>query len=79
MTDSIVTPLVQPGAFSDLLTEILRNGAQRLLPTAVEEEVLSFIEAHASKRLYDGRAHIVRHGHLLERDIQTGIGSVRVF
>jgi putative transposase len=78
MTDSIVTPLVQPGAFSDLLTEVLRNGAQRLLAHAVESEVSSFIEAHAGERLDDGRARIVRHGHLPERDIQTGIGAVRV-
>jgi putative transposase len=78
MTDSIVTPLVQPGAFSDLLTEVLRNGAQRLLAHAVESEVSSFIDAHADERLDDGRARIVRHGHLPERDIQTGIGSVRV-
>ena len=78
MTDFIVTPLVQPGAFSDLLTEVLRNGAQRLLAHAVESEVSSFIEAHAGERLDDGRARIVRHGHLPERDIQTGIGAVRV-
>jgi transposase-like protein len=78
MMDSIVTPLVQPGAFSDVLTDVLRHGAQRLLAHAVESEVSSFIEAHAGERLDDGRARIVRHGHLPERNIQTGIGSVRV-
>ena len=64
MTDSIVTPLVQPGAFSDLLTDVLRNGAQRLLAHAVEAEVSSFIDAHVSERLDDGRAHTVRHGRM---------------
>jgi transposase-like protein len=49
-----------------------------LLAHAVESEVSSFIEAHAGERLDDGRARIVRHGHLPERNIQTGIGSVRV-
>lgn len=78
MTNSTVTPLVQPGAFSDLLTEVLRSGAQRLLAHAVEAEVSVFIDAHADERLDDGRARIVRHGHLPERDIQTGIGAVRV-
>ena len=78
MTDSTVTPLVQPGMFNDVLTEVLRNGAQRLLAHAVESAVSGFIDAHAGKRLDDGRARIVRHGHLPERDIQTGIGSVRV-
>jgi len=78
MTSSTVTSLVQPGEFSDLLTDVLRNGAQALLAHAVEAEVASFIDAHSDQRLDDGRARIVRHGHLPERDIQTGIGPVRV-
>ncbi len=78
MTSSTVTPLVQPGEFSDLLTEVLRGGARALLAHAVEAEVAGFIDAHADQRLSDGRARIVRHGHLPERDIQTGIGAVRV-
>ena len=78
MTNSTVTPLVQPGVFSDLLTEVLRSGARRLLAHAVEAEVSGFIDAHAGDRLDDGRARIVRHGHLPERDIQTGIGAVRI-
>lgn len=78
MTDFTVTPLVQPGEITDLLTDVLRSGAQRLLAHAVEAEVASFIAGHADQRLDDGRARIVRHGHLPERDIQTGIGAVRV-
>jgi putative transposase len=78
MENSTVTPLVQPGAFSDLLTEVLRSGAQRLLAHAVEAEVSVFIAGHSDQRLDDGRARIVRHGHLPKRDIQTGIGPVRV-
>jgi transposase-like protein len=78
MENSTVTPLVQPGSFADLLTEVLRSGAQRLLAHAVEAEVSVFIAGHADERLDDGRARIVRHGHLPERDIQTGIGPVRV-
>jgi transposase-like protein len=78
MTGSTVTPLVQPGEFSDFLTDVLRSGAQQLLAHAVEAEVAVFIEAYTGQRLDDGRARIVRHGHLPERDIQTGIGSVRV-
>ncbi len=78
MTSSTVTPLVQPGEFSDLLTDVLRSGAQTLLAHAIEAEVAGFIAAHADHRLADGRARMVRHGHLPERDIQTGIGAVRV-
>ena len=39
MSDSNVIKLAQPGAFTDSLTEILRNGARALLTQAVEAEV----------------------------------------
>jgi len=78
MTDNTVTPLVHPGEFTDMLTDVLRSGARQLLAHAVEAEVESFIEEYANYRLEDGRARIVRHGHLPERDIQTGIGAIQV-
>ena len=62
MTNNTVTPLVQPGEFSDLLTDVLRNGAQQLLAHAVEAEVADFITRHAGDRLEDGRARVVRTG-----------------
>jgi transposase-like protein len=78
MTDNTVTPLVHPGEFTDMLADVLRTGARQLLAHAVEAEVECFIEEYADHRLEDGRARIVRHGHFPERDIQTGIGAVRV-
>ena len=39
MSDDNVVQLVQPGSFSDPLTEVLRNGARSLLAKAVEAEV----------------------------------------
>ena len=78
MTDNTVTPLVHPGEFTDMLTDVLRTGARQLLAHAVEAEVECFIEEYADHRLEDGRARIVRHGHLPEHDIQTGIGAVQV-
>lgn len=39
MSNDNVTKLIQPGAFDDPLTEILRNGARALLAQAVEAEV----------------------------------------
>jgi len=34
--------------------------------------------SHAQEQLDDGRARLVRHGHLPEREIQTGIGAVKI-
>ena len=78
MTDSNVFNLSQPGMFSDPLTAILRNGARSLLAQAVEAEVAAFLASHADQRTADGRQRVVRHGHLPEREIMTGIGPVAV-
>jgi transposase-like protein len=60
------------------LTEVLRDGARALLAHAVEAEVAALLESHADKRSEDGRRRLVRHGHLPEREILTGIGPVAV-
>src|SRR3954451_11231079 len=62
----------------DILTEILRDGARRMLAEAVEAEVAAWIDARAHLRDQDGRRQVVRNGHLPERAIQTGIGPIEV-
>jgi len=76
--DTNVFKLSQPGIFTDLLTEVLRNGARSLLVQAVEAEVADFLSLHADKLTEDGHRRVVRHGHLPEREIMTGIGAVAV-
>ena len=78
MPNDNVVRLIQPGAFDDQLTEVLRNGARTLLAQAVEAEVAGFLAKHAECKTEDGRARIVRHGHLPEREVMTGIGPVPV-
>ena len=79
MREDTVVQLRQPGSFEDdPLTEVLRLGARRLLGQAVAAEVAGFVEAYAHLTDSAGRRRIVRHGHLPEREIQTGIGPVAV-
>lgn len=78
MTDTNVFALVQPGTFTDRLTDVLRDGARALLAQAVEAEVAGFLGERTDKRTDDGRQRLVRHGHLPERSIMTGIGAVEV-
>jgi len=78
MPDDRVVAFRQPGEIDDPLTEVLRQGARKLLAQAVEGEVAVFLEAYADLTTDDGRQRLVRHGHLPERTIQTGIGSVEV-
>jgi putative transposase len=78
VTETNVFQLAQPGTFIDSLTEVLRNGARALLGQAVEAEVAALLTSHADKLTDDGRQRLVRHGHLPEREIMTGIGAVAV-
>ena len=78
MSNDNVFKLIQPGAFEDQLTEILRHGARTLLAQAVEAEVADFLAKHADLKTEDGRQRVVRHGHLPEREVMTGIGPVAV-
>jgi transposase-like protein len=75
--DNIIQ-LIQPGTVDDQLSEILRNGARALLAQAVEAEVADFLGKHADLKTADGHQRVVRHGHLPEREVMTGIGPVAV-
>jgi putative transposase len=78
VTDTNVFQLSQRGTFTDPLTEVLRTGARALLAQALEAEVSSLLSCHADKLTDDGRRRLVRHGHLPEREIMTGIGPIAV-
>ncbi len=78
MSEDSVVALCQPGQFEDPLTDVLREGARRLLAQAIEAEVAAVLAEHAELRLEDGRRRLVRHGHGPEREILTGIGPVAV-
>ena len=60
------------------MSTMLRDGAQRLVAQAVEAEFADFLARAAGERLADGRAAVVRNGFQPEREILTGLGSVRV-
>ena len=78
MPNDTVIKLIQPGTFNDQLTDVLRNGARALLAQAVEAEVADFLGTHADLKTEDGHRRVVRHGHLPEREVMTGIGPVAV-
>lgn len=79
MGESTTLPIAGPTpATKDALTDLLREGARRLLAEAVEAEVAAWIDAHAHLKDAAGRCQVVRNGHLPERTIQTGLGDLDV-
>ena len=79
MKENNVVSLNNPDSLiDDPLTEIIRNGAKRLLAEALELEVNQALEEYRELRTSEGQQRVVRNGYLPEREIQTGIGSVAV-
>jgi len=48
------------------------------LEQAVEAEVAAWLSTPTDKLTDDGRRRLVRHGHMPEREVMTGIGAVAV-
>ena len=79
MNQSKVIAFKKPGEIAaDPLTELLRNGAQRLIAEAVEAELQELLGQYTSLTNLQGHQQVVRNGYLPEREIQTGIGPVKV-
>jgi putative transposase len=79
MKDDTILEFADPvGISPDPLTDILRKGARDLLAQAVEAEVCDLMARHAHLTDAAGRQRLVRHGHLPEREVMTGIGPVPV-
>ena len=78
MTKNNVLDFAGREAISDPLTALLRSGAQQLINRAVEAELQELLSQYSERRTEDGRAVVVRNGHLPERELQTGLGPVTV-
>ena len=63
-SETRVVPLPESG---DVLTELLRTGAQKLLAQAIEAEVEDWLEQHAGHHDARGRHQVVRNGSLPPR------------
>jgi putative transposase len=73
-----VVKSAESSAIEDPLTEVLRSGARKLLADAIDAEVSDFLDRYSRFLTEEGQQRLVRHGHLPEREIMTGIGPVGV-
>ncbi len=63
---------------SDVLGEVLRQGARKMLAEAIEAEVAEYLKSHEGLRDDAGHRVVVRNGHLPERKLQTPVGDIAV-
>jgi len=79
MKEDIITALPDPNGFSaDPLTDLIRSGARQLIEQALEAELNALLAQFSNEMTPEGHARIVRHGHLPEREVMTGVGPVPV-
>jgi len=67
-----------PETSRDVLTELLRQGAQEMLATAIETEIEAWIAEREHLRDEQGHRQVVRNGRLPRRSITTGVGPVDI-
>src|SRR5271169_5824154 len=72
-----VVPFSQASS-QDILSGILKEGAQKLLATALEGEVADYLQRFEQLRDEAGHRLVVRNGHMPERTIASGIGQIGV-
>ncbi len=60
------------------MTEILREGARKLLGEMIQQEVEDWLAERAHLRDEQGHRQVVRNGYLPEREIVTGLGPITV-
>jgi putative transposase len=77
MSKDTVVQLRQPEG-QDLLSTMLREGAQRLIAEALQIEFDEFLSQFAERRDEQGRSAVVRNGWQPRRELLTGLGPVGV-
>ena len=60
------------------LEQLIAEGARKMLQAAIEQEIEEYLQAHRARQTADGRASVVRNGHLPERQLLTGVGPISV-
>lgn len=60
------------------LDELAREGARRMIATALEAEVDEYVASFVEERDEDGRRLVVRNGHARERGLTVGSGTMRL-
>ena len=68
----------EKNVFESPLDEVVRQGAQKMLQTALNVEIEAFCHKHEDKRDESGHRTIVKNGYHKERSIVTGAGQLNI-
>lgn len=69
---------VPSSSAQDSLTEVIREGARKMLAAALNAEVEEYLERFSADLDSDGHRRVVRNGYMPARTILTGVGPLEV-
>src|SRR5215210_1612136 len=78
MEDVRRLPLGEDNEVAVTLDDLAREGARRMIATALEAEVADYVERFGDERGEDGKRLVVRNGRARERRVTVGSGTVAV-
>jgi len=78
MKNDNVISLERPEENEDILTRMLRQGAQELISKAVQAELNHFLDQYQDVVDDQGRKSVIRNGYQPERKLMTGVGPVDI-
>ncbi len=78
MVDVRRLPVGEDNEVTVSLDELAREGARRMIASALEVEVSEYVERFADERGEDGKRLVVRNGRARERRVTVGSGTVAI-
>ena len=61
-----------------VLEQVARQGAQKMLQLALENEVEEFIQKHSCLKGENGNKAVIKNGYMPQREILTGMGPLPI-
>ena len=78
MEDVRRLPVGEDAEVAVSLDDLAREGARRMIATALEAEVEEYVASFADERGEDGKRLVVRNGRARKRGVTVGSGTVRI-
>src|SRR5215210_9507173 len=78
MDDVRRLPVGEDSEIAVSLDDLAREGARRMIATAMEAEVSEYVERFVDERGEDGKRLVVRNGRARERRVTVGSGTVAI-
>lgn len=68
----------KPREIEDTLMQLMREGARKMLASAIEQEITDYLAHFTDEVSESGHRHMVRNGYLPARTLQTSLGDLPI-